>query len=130
MNLYDVWDYLDGDSKNYFQCVTTCSLLRISFVSEIPFASISSIEDNAPTHQPTKRLPGLSFFCQLAAPQLGIFIILYALIVNVLWDSMWMSDTHTHTHTHSCRIKANSHIAFRSHAAPIPFPSHSVPLRI
>jgi len=36
-------------------------------------------------------------------------------------------------HTNSCsclRIKADSHIACRANAAPLPFPCHAVPLRI
>jgi len=61
--------------------VTTCCLLRISLFWEKPFASISSIEDNASTNQPTnKKTTRFKFFCQLQAPQLGIFFILYALI--------------------------------------------------
>jgi len=37
--------------------------------------------------------------------------------------------THTHTHTHTRdRVKPDSHIACRAHAAPMPFPCHAVPL--
>jgi hypothetical protein len=32
--------------------------------------------------------------------------------------------------SHNGRFKANSHIPFRSHAAPMPFPYHAVPLMI
>ena len=72
------------------------------------------------------RLPFLSFLLRSAwVPSPSYCKYCYYLLLTI-------SDTKCCKLTDSvqCFLKANSHTACRSHAAPMPFPCHAVPLRV